>query len=349
VPSSRRASPTSGWRPRRPAGSLPSSSALGSPLPGRQPVPRATAPAVATARDAAASAREAVGPRVDAARDAIESAREALGPRVEAAQKAAAPRVAAAQAAAAKAAADLAPRMEAAQKAAQKALKDDVAPRLEAAQIAALAYAAPRVAAARDAVTPALDSARETLVAGVDSARSELDARRAELVASAAESTRKARTAAKKARKKAGKKHKEFEKAAIATARTVKRQVEVEKAPRRWRWVLLALGLGTAAFVLLRRTKDDAWTAAPAGDGPVPSYREDPVPTSRDSGKTVSTADTTGDSAPAESDLGVRDAQLVDGDGPDSASVNGSDAPEPFTSGGGSDAGPTAGPADRQV
>jgi hypothetical protein len=68
------------------------------------------------------------------------------------------------------------------------------------------------------------------------------------------------------------------------------------------------------------------------------------------SGKTVSTADTTGDSAPAESDMGVRDAQLVDGDGPDSASVDGSDAPQPFTSGnGGSDAGPTAGPADRQV
>jgi hypothetical protein len=309
----------------------------------------AAAPAVATARDAAASAREAVGPRVDAAWEAIESAREAIGPRVEAAQKAAAPRVHAAQAAAAKAAADLAPRVEAAQKAAQKALKDDVGPRLEAAQVAALAYASPRVAAARDAVTPALDSARETLVAGVDSARSELDARRAELVASAAESTRKARKVAKKARKKAGKKHKEFEQAAIATARTVRRKAGVEKQPRRLRWVFLALGLGTAAFVLLRRKKDDAWTPAPAGDGPVPSYREDPVPTSSDSGKTVSTADTTGDSAPAESDLGVRDAQLVDGDGPDSASVNGSDAPEPFTSGGGSDAGPTAGPADRQV
>jgi hypothetical protein len=310
--------------------------------------PRVAA-AVAVAAPAVATAREAVGPRVDAARDAVESAFEALGPRVEAAQKAAAPRVAAAQAAALKAAADLAPRVEAAQKAAQKALKDDVVPRLEAAQIAAAAYAAPRVAAARDVVTPALDSARETLVAGVDSARSELDARRAELVASAAESTRRARKAAKKARKKAGKKHKEFEQAAIATARTVKRKAGVEKQPRRLRWVFLALGLGTAAFVLLRRKKDDAWTPAPAGDGPVPSYREDPVPTSSNSGKTVSTADTTGDSAPAESDLGVRDAQLVDGDGPDSASVNGSDAPEPFTSGGGSDAGPTAGPADRQV
>ena len=70
---------------------------------------------------------------------------------------------------------------------------------------------------------------------------------------------------------------------------------------------------------------------------------------SDDSGKTVSTGQTTGDSAPAESDMGVRDAQLVDGDGPDDATVNGSDAPQPFTSGGGTDAGPTAGPDDKQV
>lgn len=69
-----------------------------------------------------------------------------------------------------------------------------------------------------------------------------------------------------------------------------------------------------------------------------------------DSGKTVSTAgETASDAAPAESDLGVRDAQLADGDGPDDATVNGSDAPQPFSSGGGSDAGPTAGPDDKQV
>lgn len=110
------------------------------------------------------------------------------------------------------------------------------------------------------------------------------------------------------------------------------------------------LAAGTAVFVLLRRKKDDSWTPAPAGDGPVPSYREDPVPSSDStSGKTVSTASQTSDSAPAESDMGVRDAQLVDGDGPDDATVNGSDAPEPFTSGGGADEGPTAGPADKQV
>jgi hypothetical protein len=301
-------------------------------------VPKVAA-AVAAAAPAVVTARETLAPRVEAARDAI-------GPRVEAAREAAAPRVAAAQAAAVKAAADLAPRVEAA----QKALKDDVVPRLGAAQVAALAYATPRVAAAREAVTPALDSARETLAAGVDSARSELDARRAEFVAAAAESSRKARRTAKKARKRAGKKHREFEKAALVTARTIKRNVAAEKEPRRWPWVFLAVALGTAAFVLLRRKKDDAWTPAPVGDGPVPSYREDPVPSSDStSGKTVSTADTTGDSAPPESDMGVRDAQLVDGDGPDSATVNGSDAPEPFTSGGGADEGPTAGPADRQV
>ena len=132
--------------------------------------------------------------------------------------------------------------------------------------------------------------------------------------------------------------------------KTVKRSAGVEKEPRRWPWVFLALAVGTAVFALLRRKQDDTWTPAPAGDGPVPSYREDPVPSSDStSGKTVSTADTTGDSAPAESDMGVRDAQLVDGDGPDSATVNGSDAPEPFTSGGGATEGPTAGPDDRQV
>ena len=320
-------------------------------------------PRVAAAREAAVPAFDAaqkaaavkVAPKVAAAvaaaAPAFDAARDAITPRVEAARGAAAPRVTAAQVAAAKAAADLGPRIEAAQKAAQRALKDDVVPRLEAAQIAALAYATPRVAAARGAVTPALDSARETLAAGVDSARSELEARRAEVAAAAVASTRRARKVAKKARKQAGKKHREFEKSALATAKTVRRKAGIEPEPRRrWPWVFLALAVGTAVFALLRRKQDDAWTPAPAGDGPVPSYREDPVPSSDStSGKTVSTADTTGDSSPAESDMGVRDAQLVDGDGPDSATVNGSDAPEPFTSGGGPGAGPTAGPDDRQV
>ncbi|MGY1887183.1 hypothetical protein ACI799_17980 [Blastococcus sp. SYSU DS0753] len=308
---------------------------------------RAVAPkmaaAVAAAAPAVASARDTLGPRVEAARDA-------LTPRVEAAREAAAPRLTAAQLAAARAAADFGPRVEAARGAAQRALTEDVAPRLTAAQAAALAYTTPRVTAARDVVTPALESARGTLLAGVDSARSELDARRAEVAAAAAESTRKARKTAKKARKKAGKKRREFEKAAQATATTVKRRGGVQPEPKRWPWVFAVLALGTAAFVLLRRKKADAWTPAPAGDGPVPSYREDPVPSSdSNSGKTVSTASQTSDSAPAESDMGVRDAQLVEGDGPDAATENGSDAPKPFTSGGGSDAGPTAGPDDKQV
>ncbi|MCZ2857167.1 hypothetical protein [Blastococcus sp. VKM Ac-2987] len=322
---------------------------------------RAVAPkmaaAVAVAAPAVASARDTLGPRVDAARDAlgprVDAAREAFVPRVDAARQAAGPRVAAAvlsaQAAANRAAADLTPRVEAAQKAALKA-REDVGPRLTAAQAAALAYATPRVVAAREAVSPALESARDTLVAGVDSARSELDARRAELAAAAAESTRKARKTAKKARKKAGKKHREFEKAAVATAKTVKRRTGLQPEPRRWPWVFVLLAAGTAAFVLLRRKKNDAWTPAPAGDGPVPSYREDPVPSSDStSGKTVSTADTTGDSAPPESDMGVRDAQFVDGDGADSASEDIKNSPEPSSSGGGSFEGPTAGPDDRQV
>jgi ElaB/YqjD/DUF883 family membrane-anchored ribosome-binding protein len=240
--------------------------------------------------------------------------------------------------------------VEAAQKAAQKALKDDVVPRLEAAQTAALAYAVPRAVAARDAVTPALDSAKEALAAGVDSARSELEARRAEVAAAAASSTRKLRKKAKKARKAAGKKHRQLEKKVAATTGHVTRAGIAKPAPRRWPWLLAVVGVAAGVVVLLRRRMGDDWTTAPAGDGPVPSYREDPAPMSdSNAGKTVSTADTTGDSAPAESDMGVRDAQLVDGDGPDSAGVNGSDAPEPFTSGGGADEGPTAGPADRQV
>jgi len=241
--------------------------------------------------------------------------------------------------------------VEAAQKAAQKALKDDVGPRLEAAQTAALAYAVPRAVAARDAVTPALDSAKEALAAGVDSARSELEARRAEVAAAAASSTRKARRKAKKARKAAGKKHRQLEKKVAATALQVKRSVHHEPAPRRWPWVLVLLAAGTAAFVLLRRRKDDAWTPAPTGDGPVPSYREDPVPASdSNAGKTVSTAmETPSDSAPAESDVGMRDAELADGDGPDTATDPAETAPEPFSSGAGTDEGPTAGPADKQV
>jgi hypothetical protein len=313
----------------------------------RAVVPKVAA-AAAVAAPALATARDSITPRLDAARDAI-------GPRLEAARDASAPRVAAAvtaaQSAAAKAAADLAPHVEAAQKAAQKALRDDVVPRLGAAQTAALAYAVPRAVAARDAVTPALDSAKEALAAGVDSARSELEARRAEVAAAAEKSTRKARKKARKARKAAGKKHRELERKVAATTTHLTRSAAVTPTSRRWPWLFVVAAVAAGVVVFLRRTKGDDWTPAPAGDGPVPSYREDPVPTpDSNAGKTVSTADTTGDSAPAESDLGVRDAQLVDGDGPDSATVNGSDAPQPFTSGnGGSDAGPTAGPADREV
>ena len=300
----------------------------------------AVAPAVAAVAAAAAAAveaaRDAIVPRVESAREAaVAAAHKAaaeLGPRVEAAREATAPRV------------------ESALEAAQKALKDDVVPRLEAAQAAAVAYAAPKVVAAREAVTPALDSARETLAAGVESARSEIDARRAELVASAEKSTRRARKKAKKARKAAGLARRDFEKKAAATAKQVKRRAGAEPEPRRWPWVFAVLAVGTAVFVLLRRKKDADWTPAPAGDGPVPSYREDPVPSSpSDSGKTVSTAaDTPTDATPPESDLGTGEAQLAEGDGPD-VTPSDQDAPEPFSAGPGTDQGPTAGPDDKQV
>jgi hypothetical protein len=47
--------------------------------------------------------------------------------------------------------------------------------------------------------------------------------------------------------------------------------------------------------------------------------------------------------------MGMRDAQLVEGDGPDVATPPETTAPEPFTSGGGADEGPTAGPGDKPV
>jgi hypothetical protein len=322
------------------------------------------APRVEAAREAATPAFEAAqkavvpkvaaavavaAPAVASAKESVATARDTLAPRVEAARDAAAPRVAAAVLAAQKAAHDLAPHVEAA----QKTLKDDVVPRLSAAQTAAVAYATPRVSAARDAVTPALESARETLAAGVESARSEIDARRAEIAAGAAESTRKARKSAKKARKVAAAKRQEFEKKAAATAKQVKRSSGAAPTPRRWPWLFLALALGGAAFALLRRKKSDDWTPAPAGDGPVPSYREDPVPHTNDNdGKAVSSAmETPSDSAPPESDLGMRDAQLVKGDGPDQVTHPEETAPEPFTSGGAAalGEGPTAGPDDKQV
>src|SRR4029450_8498022 len=168
-----------------------------------------------------------------------------------------------AQTAATKAAADLARHVAAA----QKTLKDDVVPRLEAAQTAARAYA-----------TPVLEDALEALSAGVDTARSELEARKAELAAGSAKSTRRARKTAKKARKKASKKRSELEAKALATAMHLKRTAGYKPKPRRWPWALVLLAVGAAVFAVLRRKKDD-WTPAPAGNGPVASYREDPVPT----------------------------------------------------------------------
>src|SRR3954470_2556173 len=97
------------------------------------------------------------------------------------------------------------------------------------------------------------------------------------------------------------------------TATRGKGRVGVEPEPRRWPWLLAVLAVGAATFAILRRLKgsDDSWTPAPAGDGPVPSYREDPVPsTPSDSGKTVSAAETSpGDATPPDTDLGMQTAQ----------------------------------------
>jgi hypothetical protein len=289
--------------------------------------PRVAA-AVAAAAPAVLTAREAIAPRVEAARDA-------LGPRVEAAGHAA-------QAAAIRAAADLGPRVEAAREAAQKTLEKDVVPRLTAAQAATLAYAAPRVLAARESVSPVLEHTRDSIAAGLHSAIEQLEVRREELTATTP-----------KARKQAAKKRRALEKKAAKTTTKAKRKVGLEPEPRRWPWVVAVLAIGAVAFAALRRRREDdhLWTPAPTGDGPVPSYREDPVPSSpSNSGKTVSTAqDTPGDASPEESDMGMRDAQLVKGDGPDLSTPPEETTPEPYTSGGGAQGqGPTAGPRDQQ-
>ncbi|MGY1745571.1 hypothetical protein [Blastococcus sp. SYSU D00695] len=303
----------------------------------------ATAPAVASARDALAprveAAQKAIGPRVEAAREAADArlaaAVEALAPRIEAARANAGPAlttaVAATTAAASKAAADLAPRVEAAQKAAQKTLATEVLP---------------RVVAAREAVVPALGTARDSLVSGVGTALEELEARRDELVGAAAGKSKKV---TRKARKKAGKQKAKAAKASAKASARVRRGTGVERGPRRWPWLVLFAAAGAVAFAVLRRRGGaDAWTPAPTGDGPVPSYREDPVPSSPsndDAGKTVSSATwEAGDSAPAESDMGIRDAQMVDSDGPTDP-VDPKDTPKPFTSGGSDEPGPTAGPS----
>jgi hypothetical protein len=150
-------------------------------------------------------------------------------------------------------------------------------------------------------------AARESLAAGVESALAELEARREELAAT----TAKAR---KKARKKAAKQRKQLEKKAGKTATGVKRRVGVEPEPRRWPWVVALLAVTGAVVVVLRRLRgsDDAWSPAPTGDGPVPSYREDPVlhTPGDESGRTVSAASTApGDATPPDDDLGTQIAQ----------------------------------------
>jgi hypothetical protein len=280
------------------------------------------AAAVAVAAPAVEAARDALTPRVEAARDAlgprVVATRDALTPRVEAAREAAAPHLAAAvtaaQAAATRAATDLGPRVEAAREAAQKTLVEDLVPRVVAAQAATLAYAAPRVLAAREAVTPVLETTRESLASGLGSARDELDLRRLELAAVTAKAAKK-RGELEKA---AAKKRRELERKAAKAGKAGTRKVGIEPQLRRWPWLLAVLGIVAAVAVVLRRRSgsDDLWTPAPTGDGPVPSYREDPLPMS----KTVSTAQTTpGDATPPDTDAGSWAQQSKPTESPGSA------------------------------
>jgi hypothetical protein len=292
------------------------------------------------------AARIATTPALDLAREKVDAAVEVLTPRVVAARQSAGPAaisvLAAAGAAAAKAAADLAPRLEAAQEATRTALAVEVAPRV----VAARDTVGPALGSARDSLLSGASTARDGLVAGVGSALGELEARRAALVGGTSK-------AVGRSSKTVGKGRRRTKRTVAKTRAQVWREVGRDTSSRRWPWVLVALAVGAATFAFLRRRKEDPWTPAPAGDGPVPSYREDPVPSSPsddNAGKTVSSAMfESGDSAPPEDDMGIRDAQFVAGDGGAGETDPTETAPEPFTSGGGADEGPTAGPAAGQA
>ena len=319
----------------------------------------------------------ATTPRIDAARTAAtpaaQAAAKAARANLEAAVAAATPRIEAARTNLEAAIAAAGPRIEAA--------REQAGPRLSAATSAATAYAAPRVAAARDAAVPVLGTAREGLTTGVEVARDQAAARVA-AVAAATEAGRK--SAGKKAQKlgkkadklskKAAKRRVALEKAtasarkdavkrAAAATVAVKRGVGIEpkKAPRRWPWALAVLAAVAAGVVVLirRNAPEDQWTPAPAGDGPVPSYREDPAPmasqtpaggseTPEFGGKTVSSAQTApSDSGPAEGGIGALEAQPASGPGepgnqdrPTAASSTYNDPDTPVT---------TAGPRDDVV
>jgi hypothetical protein len=190
--------------------------------------------------------------------------------------------------------------LETAQAAAGKAAAD-LGPQVEAARKAAAKAlsddVAPRLAAARDAVSPALETARGTLAAAT------------------AEAGKKASKAATDVKRRTGR--------------------VPEPRSRRWPWLLLlAAAAGGAAFALLRRRRgDDELWVSPAGDGPVPSYREDPVPSSSESSKTPSESGTLssgqtapGDAPPPDTDLGMQPQQMSN------PGVTEGDTPEPSSS-----------------
>ncbi|OMQ13757.1 hypothetical protein A7K94_0221335, partial [Modestobacter sp. VKM Ac-2676] len=158
--------------------------------------------------------------------------------------------------------------------------------------------------------------------------------RRGELEKAAGKRRGELEKAAGKARKDAGKR-------TARTVTSVKRRVGVEPEPRRWPWVLAVLAVVAGVVVVLRgKKREDPWNPAPTGDGPVPSYREDPVSTSsttpaggtesaESQGKTVSSAETApSDSAPTDTNIGALEAQPASGAGEPSNQS----APEPATS-----------------
>ena len=287
APSSRRASPTSGWRPPRPAASRPSSSAPGSRPLARQPAPKLDAAQKAVAPKVAAAVRRRGtrgrgGPRRHRAPGGG-GPRGRSRPRVEAAvaRPQQPPLDAGPRTPRPRAAADLAPRVEAAQKAAQKALKEDVVPRLEAAQVAARRLRdpeggrRPRGGDARRWRAPG-----RPWSAGVDSARSELDARRAELVRRrprsrpARPASRPRRRARPRSRSAASSRRRPRPPPSRSSATVGK-----EPKPRRWPWLLAVAAVAAGGRRRCRRKKPETTGPRPRpATAPCPSYREDPVP-----------------------------------------------------------------------
>ncbi|MCO7220820.1 hypothetical protein [Klenkia sp. PcliD-1-E] len=273
-------------------------------------VQAAVLPRYEAARDAAvpalAHARESVVATLESARGELGTAAAAAGGTVATAAERGEKRTRAA-------------RKEAAKKAEQ--LQKDAAKRAKVAK--------KQVSDGRSDAVAAAEAARDVAAARVAELRAAAEANRKAVGKKAEKLSKKAEKRRKKLARTTAKATKDARKQTLSTTHELAQRIGVEKKPRRWPWLLVALGVGGVAFAAVRRATagDDPWTPAPTGDGPVPTYREDPVPSSPSTtddpadesvepthgGEAVSTAeDAPGDATPEGSDLGWRDGEHHD-------------------------------------